>query len=123
MNERHRSRLAMTLTALLALAIGFATLTPLSIPGPPGGDKLHHLLAFGGLVLPGTALRPRWWAALAGFALAYGGLIEIVQPYVGRFGEWSDFLADGLGALVGVLAGKALARLFPVSPRAEGSDA
>ena len=34
---------------------------------------------------------------------AYGGLIELIQPYVNRYGEFSDFLADAAGAALGGL--------------------
>jgi VanZ family protein len=37
--------------------------------------------------------------------VAFGGLIEIVQPYVGRGAEWADLVADGLGAALGVSLG------------------
>ena len=40
-------------------------------------------------------------------AVAYGGLIELVQPYVNRYGEWGDFVANAMGCLIGF----ALARL------------
>jgi hypothetical protein len=110
MTETARSRAALAVTALVAAAIGYFTLAPLAIPGPPGGDKLHHLVAFGALVLPATVLRPRWALGLLAFAAAYGGLIEIVQPHVGRHGEWADFAANGAGAALGVLAGRGLAR-------------
>ncbi|MDT8326932.1 MAG: VanZ family protein, partial [Roseovarius sp.] len=51
---------------------------------------------------------PLWQVVLAG--AAYGGVIELVQPYVGRSAEWGDLLADGLGAFVGALAAAIVAR-------------
>ncbi len=44
--------------------------------------------------------------------MRYGGLIEIIQPYTGRLGEWKDFQADVVGALLGVLFGLTLHRLY-----------
>ena len=41
-------------------------------------------------------------------ALGYGGFIEFVQPYVNRYGEFNDFVADGVGVCVGI----AVARLM-----------
>lgn len=73
-------------------------------------DTAAHAGVFVGLALP---LR-RWWQAadiprsLAGtfaVALAYGALIEWLQltMALGRHGEWSDLLSDGLGALAGAV--------------------
>jgi hypothetical protein len=104
--------IALILTLLIGAGIGWFTLTP---PGEgstplPLTDKQLHALAFGLLVLPVALTRPRalWW--LAPLALAYGAMIELIQPSVGRSGEWADLWADALGiALVcglGVLRGR-----------------
>lgn len=96
--------MAKILTFLLAVAIAIATLTP-SSSGPAQGlelDKLAHLLAFGLLVGPMAAQYPKRWPVIWIAALAYGGLIEIVQPYVGRTDEWADLVYDGLGAACGI---------------------
>lgn len=111
MPEAARIRAALALTALLAAAIGWVTLQPLPFAGPPGGDKLHHVLAFFALVFPAVALQPRWALPLFVLAVAYGGLIEIVQPHVGRSGDLGDWAADALGAALGTLAGLALTRV------------
>ena len=31
----------------------------------------------------------------------FGALIEIIQPYVNRFGDTADFTADAIGVLIG----------------------
>jgi len=43
------------------------------------------------------------------FSISYGGLMEILQHYIfiNRSGNWYDFLANGLGAILGVI-------LFPI---------
>ena len=41
----------------------------------------------------------------------YGGLIELVQPYVGRSRELADWTADLKGIAVGTLAGVGVNRL------------
>lgn len=95
--------MAFKLTLCISLAIAALTLTPpgASGPGMPGFDKLVHFLAFAALTMPMAYTRrfPMMWIVLAG--ASYGGLIELIQPYVGRSAEWGDWLADGLGAFLG----------------------
>lgn len=95
------------------LAIGYLSLTPLEeLPEIPGNDKLHHLIAYVILVFFATLSRKTNWAALAVLLaiIAYGGLIELIQPYVNRYGEFNDFLADTAGAVVGGLLALGLSR-------------
>jgi VanZ family protein len=96
-------RLALWLSASLAAVIALATLTPVPhMPeAPPGSDKLHHFVAFAALVFPAAAAVPRRLLWLAPLAVAYGGAIELIQPHVGREGEWGDFLANAIGVAIG----------------------
>ncbi|MBM3604541.1 MAG: teicoplanin resistance protein VanZ [Alphaproteobacteria bacterium] len=112
-----QSRLAIGLTVFLAIVIAALTLAPISAPAPvEHADKIYHALAFAGLALPISVFRPRWlMVAVPAFA-AFGGLIEIVQPYVGRECSLLDWLADLAGIGIGVVAGRCLAAL-PWSPR------
>lgn len=105
--------MARLLTLILAVAIAVLTLMPHppGPPGVPGMDKLVHLLAFAALVAPLAWRYPRYWAAVAFAALAYGGLIELVQPHVGRSAEWADVLADALGAFGGAWLAARLGRV------------
>ncbi|MEQ8902407.1 MAG: VanZ family protein [Roseovarius sp.] len=99
------------LTLALALIIAVLTLTPSSVQGGvPGLDKLAHFLAFGALAAPLAFAYPRHWRAVALVVLAYGGMIEIVQPFTGRSAEWADLLADGLGAFLGAWGAARLGR-------------
>ena len=98
---------AITLTIALGGVIAYGTL---SSPGSGGSsmplnDKLIHFLAFAVLVLPLGWARPTWLLWVAAVALAYGAAIEVIQPHVGRSGEWGDLMADGLGILAGVIPG------------------
>ncbi|MFT4151687.1 MAG: VanZ family protein, partial [Paracoccaceae bacterium] len=105
--------LIVTLTALVFVAVTVATLMPARLEHlVPGNDKLYHFLAFGALVLPTAAVRPRWaiWAVLA--TIAYGGFIEIIQPYFGRERELADLRADALGAMAAAVAGLVLNRFW-----------
>ena len=102
------TRLALVLTLALAVVIGITTLAPIpSEPRLPSNDKFMHYIAFAVLVLPCAILTPRLLILIAPAALIYGGLIEMIQPYVGRERELLDFVADGIGILCGGAAGLA----------------
>jgi len=81
----------------------------------PPVDKLVHLVLFTSI---GTLL---WIAAGAqrifmvlGIAVLLGVLDESIQWFSpGRSAEWLDLLADAIGAGLGVLLGRQLARLSP----------
>lgn len=104
------SRAGLALSLFLAVVIAGFTLTPLP-PGPRtpvGLDKVYYFLAFAVLVFPVVVTDTRRWAWVVPVAIVYGGLTELLQPYVGRNAEWLDF-----GAMVsGVLAGAALAEIL-----------
>ena len=106
-------RAGILLTSALAVVIGVLALAPLLVPqGVPGTDKTHHVIAFAVLVLPVSVLSPRTLIWLLPMAIAYGGLIEIIQPYTGRFGEWKDLWADIIGVIIGTAVGLACRRLL-----------
>ena len=94
-----RTGLILFTTLGIAAYIARETLTPSSgdLPTLPFTDKQLHAMAFGLLLLPTALLAPRAMLVAAPLALIYGGLIELIQPHVGRTGEWGDLLADGIG--------------------------
>ena len=75
-------------------------------------DKLDHLVGFAALLLPAALLYRHALYWLLPCAIAFGGIIEIIQPYVNRNGEWGDFWADAIGALLGVSIGLLLRYIF-----------
>ena len=96
-------------TIAIAFAIGLATLTPVeTLPNVSGSDKLYHLISFAILTLPIAIIRPHALWIILGLSIAYGGAIEIIQPLVNRNCEMADFLADAVGAILGVLVAGAL---------------
>ena len=105
-----RVAVGSAVTLALALIIAVLTLAPLPAACPAGSDKVYHILAFAGLAFPLPLVRPRLtiWVVLG--VIAYGGAIEMIQPFFGRQAEWADLLADGVGAVVGAVAGYALSR-------------
>ena len=70
-------------------------------------DKLLHFTAYFGLAGIATVALGRGKASLwAAFALAlFGGILEIVQSFVGRDAEWGDEIANVFGAGMGLAAG------------------
>tara|TARA_B110000208_G_C11789328_1_gene436862 strand:- start:2859 stop:3134 length:276 start_codon:yes stop_codon:yes gene_type:complete len=74
-----------------------------SLPSVPGTDKTQHFIAYGALAFPIALARPnKWLFFIVGF-LVYSGIIELIQPYVNRYGEWLDLGTNGLGLVVGIL--------------------
>ena len=107
---------AMLFWPALAVVIwGELTPHPPKLAGPWHWDKLDHFTAYFGLSLLATlacGLRRRLvWVFLA--VVALGGGLEILQTLVGRDGEWGDFLANDLGALLGL----GVAAAYLVMPR------
>lgn len=106
------SRYWLVLTAMLLAVISFLSLLPLTeLPKVPGTDKTHHVIAYAVLMLPTALRQPCYWLLIGLGFVAYGGVIELVQPYVNRYGEWLDFLANTSGVIIGALFGKWLAKL------------
>ncbi len=113
-----RVAVATAATFALALIIAVLTLAPMpAVGGPAGSDKAYHILAFAALAFPLPLVRPRLtiWVALG--VIAYGGAIELIQPFFGRQAEWADLVADGIGAVVGAVTGYALSRHMMPPPQ------
>lgn len=90
----------------------------------PGSDKVVHFIMYGGLTATfcfdyyrRTTARCKLWlliVALAG-AITVGAVLELLQAHmgIGRSGDYVDFIANSLGAVVGIVVGnKLFARLF-----------
>jgi VanZ family protein len=85
---------------LLLVSIVTLSLMP-APPHAPGSDKLHHFLAYFGLML----LFSQWHERKSHYLLALafmtlGIAIELVQPMTGRYFSWMDMLANSSGAFV-----------------------
>ncbi|EKO3782891.1 VanZ family protein [Vibrio harveyi] len=103
----------LLLTVLIVMAITVLSLYPLdNLPSVPGTDKTHHFIAYGALAFPVALARPeKWLLFILGF-LVYSGVIELVQQYVNRYGEWLDLGANGLGLVVGILIASFVRSIF-----------
>ncbi len=102
------TRLWAPITLLILISITVLSLIPLPELPLPGSDKTHHLLAYAALMCPAflSIYKFRFW--LTGFFLIWSGAIELLQPYVNRYCEFEDLLANGAGLLIGAVVGWAL---------------
>jgi VanZ family protein len=94
----------VSLTLLTLVTITALSLWPLkNLPPIPGTDKTHHLIAYAALMFPVALRRPRRWIVLALLFVAYSGVIEMLQPYMNRYGEWLDLAANATGVACGII--------------------
>jgi len=96
------------MTVVLVLIVTVLALAPSSFVRPAGWDKLYHALAFACLAFPLSLVRPKLavWVFLG--LMAYGGVIELIQPHFRHEAHWDDLLANGIGAAAGAMAARYL---------------
>ena len=98
------------LTLTLGLIILYLSLQPPSEADIKHlvSDKVVHLIAYFILVFPVSLERifPHFSVFL--FALAFGGCIEIIQPFTGREADIMDFFANAAGIVSGILVARSL---------------
>ena len=103
--------ITLTVTAILTIAM----LWPLDAPppAPEGSDKLTHLLAFAALSFPLS--RTGRFGLLPVFvgASIFGGMIELIQPSFNRSADMNDWMADIVGAAIGIACGLIYRQLRP----------
>ena len=91
-------------TLLTLAVITTLSLWPLGkLPSVPGTDKIHHLIAYAVLMFPTALRKPNKWILFGFLFIAYSGAIELVQPYVNRYGEWLDMAANTTGVVCGLI--------------------
>ncbi|MCG3862587.1 MULTISPECIES: VanZ family protein [unclassified Photobacterium] len=97
------------ITLLILTLITILSLSPQpSLPQVPGTDKTHHFIAYSALIFAiGLKMPKNWYWLFIGF-IAWSGAIELIQPYVNRYGEWLDLAANTGGLISGFI----LARIF-----------
>jgi hypothetical protein len=96
------------------LAITTLSLWPLeTLPSVPGTDKTHHLIAYAALMFPTALRKPDKWIMIGLLFIAYSGAIELLQPYVNRYGEWLDMAANASGVIFGLIVAELINRLYP----------
>jgi VanZ family protein len=94
---------------LILVLVGILTLSlwpkPPQIPGFQLSDKIGHFIAYiflGACALAAAERRraPELLVVIVSCSL-FGGIIEIVQPMVGRSRELGDFMVDLAGSALG----------------------
>ena len=100
-----------TVTIILFVIITLLSFAPIKLSGsfgPVGVDKVYHVVAYFCLALPLPLARPRLttWVVLG--VIACGGSIELIQYLFGREASLGDFVANGIGAIVGVAIARQL---------------
>ena len=103
-------------TIFLLLVIAFLSLYPLpKLPEFQGTVKTYHLVDYFLLELPSGLKKPNKWVLFIFFFIIFGGVIEMIQPYVNRYGEWWDFFANTIGVIYGFFVGVILNNKFLTS--------
>ena len=110
-----RKQLDIPITLILTLILTVAMLWPLDTPpaAPDGSDKVVHLIAFAALSFP--LARTGRFGLIPVFvgASAFGGLIELIQPSFNRSADMNDWVANIMGAILGIICGLMYRRLRP----------
>jgi hypothetical protein len=105
-------KIGITFSAIFTIIICVGTLTSLSEKVDlPGGDKLHHFIAFAALSIAMTFVNLSYWKVILPYGWMLGAIIEIIQPYVNRYGNATDFYAGAMGSLFGLAIGLMLFKL------------
>lgn len=98
-----------SITLVVLALITIASLFPAEhLPATLGSDKTHHFISYCALMLPTAIRRPKYWLALVVIFITWSGLIELIQPYVNRYGEWLDMLANVGGILLAIVISQCL---------------
>lgn len=104
------------LTLFILTAITILSLQPLAeLPPVPGSDKTHHFVAYATLMFPTALKKPKYWQIIVLFFIAWSGAIELIQPYVNRYGELQDLAANIIGLFCGFFAVQAIKPFIPNS--------
>ena len=103
----------ITVSLFTLTIITILSLYPLeSLPSVPGSDKTHHFIAYGALMFPTALRKPKHWQFIGLFFICWSGAIELLQPFVNRYGEWLDMAANTTGILCGILLAHFISRIF-----------
>jgi VanZ family protein len=96
-------------SAFILTLITILSLWPLAtLPPVPGTDKAHHFIAYATLMLPLALRKPKHWVFIVLLFIACSGGIELIQPYVNRYCDLKDLLANIAGLTCGLIIAEIL---------------
>ncbi len=106
-----RSALIGCVLSLVVAAFATSLLLMPALPGKPFPvpffDKFVHAALFFGVALPSMiGLEKRWHWHVWAVVVVYSGLTELLQPGFGRSAEWSDLVANAVGAALASVAAR-----------------
>jgi len=108
----------IVITLFTLTVITILTLSPLEkLPSVPGSDIIHHFIAYCALLFPTALRRPKYWPFAGLLFICWGGVLELVQPYVNRSGEWLDLVANITGIICGLLIVQLINWILPVKSK------
>ena len=90
------------LIVMFAISLVLLFLPGPAVPsGPPGSDKVVHVLLFAALATTSLIARIPWWATLV-WLTGYAAASEVLQATlpINRSGDVGDWVADVAGAVV-----------------------
>lgn len=106
------------LTLFTLTSITVLSLYPLEkFPSVPGEDKTHHFIAYATLMFPTALKKPKQRILITLFFIGYSGVIEIIQPYINRYGELQDLMANVAGLGCGFLLAQSVDWFFPLNSK------
>lgn len=113
MNKKRNISIWVVATGVIFIAVNMLSLFPLpELPDMLGNDKTGHLLAYAALSFPVSYARPKYFSVCLVAFVLWGGVIEIIQPYVNRYGEWLDFGANTTGVILGFVTALVIRKLI-----------
>jgi len=103
-------------TVFTLTVITLLSLKPMvDLPSVPGGDKMHHIIAYALLMFPVALKKPKYWLLIGFLFFCLSGLIELLQPFFFRRGDWLDMSVNFFGIMLGILLAQLINWRFPSS--------
>ena len=110
----------MLLSGFSLLLVSVGSLIPLDqLPPLRTDDKVQHLIGYGLIMFPIALRKPKHWLWMAISIVLWSGAIELIQPYMNRYGEWADLAANTGGIIIATLLAALFAKMFTISEAAE----
>jgi len=102
-------------TVFTLTVITLLSLKPMvDLPYVPGGEKMHHLIAYAALMFPVALKKPKYWLLIGFLFFCLSGAIELLQPFFSRRTDWFDLLANSVGIVLGTLVAQLINWKYPL---------